>query len=155
MACHCSGCMTASRSCSSVSETFPIQTENPLFVLHLGLNFNGKFGQNQLCHLPVRGGWINIAPLFIAKLLHLTFSGFYFGVCLLFAPETHRFRSGFLLPAANVQTLNCIPEGHCTVFCTSRSFYSANSYRFSYMEKNWQGTVLSEQQWSKTWDTWI
>lgn len=59
MTCYCSGCVTASLRCSLVSETFTIQTENPLFFLYPRLNFNGKFAQNQLCLLSARGEWIN------------------------------------------------------------------------------------------------
>ena len=147
MTCYCSGCVTAFLSRSLILETFTIQIENPRFVLYPGLNFNGKFEQNQLCYLSVRGEWITKQP---SSLQNYCIWPFLFFILSFVWTETQHFRSDFLLPAANMQTLNYIPEDCRFVFCTSQSFYSANSYIFSYEGKNREGMVLSEKQWSET-----
>lgn len=151
MTCYCLCCTTAFLSCCLVLETFTLQAENSICSL-IGAELQWQVWAKAFVSFVIERRVNKQTTLLIAKLLLLTSSILLLLLwvfCLLFYLKCNILEVIFFC-----RLLMCrhwiVFLRITAVFCTSHSFYSANSYTFSCEEKNWEEKVLSEKQWSKT-----
>lgn len=150
MTCYCLCCTTAFLSCCLVLETFTLQAEN-FFCSLIGAELVAGLDKSicVICHWEEGEKTNNSFNCKIIASDKFNFVVVVVVFCLLFYLKCNILEVIFFC-----RLLMCrhwiVFLKITAVFCTSHSFYSANSYTFSCEEKNWEGKVLSEKQWSKT-----